>query len=274
MRAPAALSAALAGLLLASVASAQSSESGAAPEPGAVPAPAASAASASVASASVAPASVAPASVAPASVAPASVAPALATPALIVVPAEPDQPALEAIPNAKDTLGGHFVIGASLGAKWPSGSLESERRQSSYLGAGLGLNLDLGVGLGRNLVLGVWGEFDAHRGESSSCTACSGASSLAAGPFLRYHLVQGTRFDPWGQLAVGVRNTHTDPPASETSSNYFGPELLKLSLGGDWYPTSHVGIGPYVTFDMGTFASTVHSGLGTGLRLVLDLPGK
>ena len=251
MRTPAALSATLAWLFLAQVASAQTTAS-AAPEPGAAEAPA-------------------PVAVAPA---PAAPTPALADPKLVVVPAEPDQPPLEPIPNAHDTLGGHFVLGASLGAKWPFGSLEDGKKQSTHLGTGLGLNLDLGVGLGRSLVLGVWGEYDSHRAPSSSCTECSSGRSFAAGPFLRYHIVQGTRFDPWGQLAVGVRYTHTQPPTSDASANYFGPEILKLALGGDWYPTSNVGFGPYVTFDFGTFDSTVHSGFGTGLRLVLDFPGK
>jgi len=258
MRTPAALSATLAWLFLAQLASAQTPASAAPAEPSAAPAP------------EPAP-EAAPDSPAPA--ASAKPSKTLADPSLVPVPAEPDQPRLEPVPSARDTLGKHFVLGAGLGAKWPLGSLESGRKQSSYLGGtGLGLNLDLGYGVGRSIVLGVWGELDVHRSESSTCTACSSATSIAGGPFLRYHIVQGTRFDPWGQIAVGVRSTSTSPGGVDKS--YFGPEWLKLTLGGDWYPTSNFGFGPYVTMDVGTFESTGHTGFGTGLRLVLDLPGK
>ena len=237
MRTSAALCATLAWLFLAPLASAET-EDRSAPSPIAPPAPGAAAGNG------------------------ATMSPA--APPLVVVPTEADQPALEAIPSARDTLGGHFVLGASAGAKWAFGS------HSNALGAGLGLNLDLGYGLGRNLLLGAWGEFDSYSA-ASGCNACSG-KSFAGGPFLRYHLVQGTRFDPWGALAVGVRSTTVDIGSS--SASHVGPEYLKLTLGGDWYVTANVGIGPYVTFDLGSYGTSSHSGLGTGLRLVLDLPGK
>ena len=236
MRIPAALSACLAGLFLAPLAAAQSPDSAAPSTPaepaGSAPTPAA--------------------------------APGTPKPALDIVPAEPDVPALEPIPSAHDTLGGHFELGAGAGVKWPFGS------HSGALGAGLGLNLDLGYGISRNVVLGVWGEFDTYS-TVSGCGSCSGRS-FAGGPLVRYHIVQGTRFDPWGELAVGVRSTTVDVRGD--SKTHTGPDFLKLTLGGDWYPTSNVGFGPYVTFDIGTYGSSSHSGLGTGLRLVLDLPGK
>jgi hypothetical protein len=244
MRIPAALSASLAGLFLARLAAAQSPAS----------------------AASSAPAEPAPASAAPESSAPAApaVAPVAPKPALDIVPAEPDQPALEAIPSAHDTLSGHFQLGAGAGAKWPFGS------HSGTLATGLGLNLDLGFGISRNVLLGLWGEYDTYH-THSACGVCSG-SSFAGGPLVRYHVVQGTRFDPWGELAVGMRSTKIDVRGD--SKTHTGPDFLKLTLGGDWYPTSNFGIGPYVTFDIGTYGSSSHSGLGTGLRLVLDLPGK
>jgi hypothetical protein len=190
----------------------------------------------------------------------------------VVVPADNDQPVLEPIPNARDTLGGHFVLGASAGAKWQFGSLEQNRKLNDFLGTALSLKLDLGYGVSRNVVLGVWGEFDAHS-TPSDCRVCDGGKSIAGGPFIRYHLVQGTRFDPWGSFALGVRSTSVDTALG--NKDYFGVDILKLSLGGDWYPTSNVGFGPYVTFDWGTYGSSGgHTGLGTGLRLVVDLPGK
>ena len=196
----------------------------------------------------------------------------------MVVPAENDQPVLEPIPTAHDTLGGHFVVGAALGAKWQFGSLDTGKKLNDYLGTALALNVDVGYGLSRNVVLGVWGEFDNHAAPPDCpLRICTGGKSFAGGPFIRYHLVQGTRFDPWGSLAVGVRSTTVDTKLDTLlgSSDYFGVDILKLSLGGDWYPTSNFGIGPYVTFDWGTYGSSGgHTGVGTGLRLTLDLPGK
>ena len=162
------------------------------------------------------------------------------------------------------------MLGASLGARWPFGELEAGKRQQTYFGAALAANLDLGYGLSRNVVVGLWGEFDNHY-SPSGCGPCS-AKSLAGGPFIRYHMVQGTRFDPWAAFALGVRST--DVKTRTDTEHYFGVDFLRLTLGGDWYPTSNFGFGPYFTFDAGTYGSHVHTGISTGLRLVLDFPGK
>ena len=192
----------------------------------------------------------------------------------VVVPADNQQPPLEPIPSAHDTLGGHFVVGASVGAKWQYGSIDQGMKLNDYLGAALALNLDVGYGVSRNVVLGVWGNFDDHS-KPNGCPLdlCTGGKSFAGGPFIRYHLVQGTRFDPWGMFSLGVRSTTVDSKIG--SKDYFGVDILKLTVGGDWYPTSNVGFGPYFTFDWGTYGSDGgHTGISTGVRLVLDLPGK
>jgi hypothetical protein len=209
-------------------------------------------------------------------------APAAATPpapaapsAMVIVPGDSDQPILEPIPSARDLLGGHFVLGAAVGAKWPFGSFNDTQTQRSQLGPGLALNLDLGVGLSRSVVLGAWGEFDDYSAPPQ-CSVCSG-KSFAGGPFLRYHAVQGARFDPWAAFAIGLRQTNIDNGGS-LSEHYFGPELLRLTAGGDWYASSNFAFGPYVELNMGTYgkfaSGTLHTDLGTGLRLVLDFPGK
>ncbi len=229
----------------------------------------------------------APASAAPES-APSATTPGTATPPApgtiampdgpVLSPAEPDQPVLEPIPNARDLLAGHFELGAALGAKWPFGSFNSIETQRSVLGPALALNLDLGVGLSRSVVLGVWGEL----GEYSSppdCPACA-SKSFAGGPFLAYHVVQGTRFDPWGSLAVGVRQTNIDNTGSigHSSQHFLGAEFLRLTLGGNWYASSNVAIGPYFELDMGSDSSfsfyRLYTDIGTGLRFTLDFPGK
>ena len=276
MRTSVALRGALSLVFLAQFASAETPAS-ASPEPSAKPAPAAQPAPVSATPVSAAPptatATATASAAAPAPVPVPAPAPAPGTApdsGPVVVPAENAQPALEPIPSAHDTLGGHFVLGAALGPRWPFGDLEQGKDQQDYLGAALAVTVDVGYGLSRNVVIGAWGEFDNHYAPSA-CSECSG-KSFAGGPFVRYHLVQGTRFDPWGAFALGVRSTNVDRRIGD--DHYFGVDFLKLTLGGDWYPTSNVGIGPYFTFDAGTYGSNVHTGLGTGLRLVVDLPGK
>jgi len=197
----------------------------------------------------------------------------------VVSPADVKEPVLEPIPSAHDTLSGHFVLGAAAGAKWGFGSFDSVTKESSVTGTGLALNLDLGFGLSRNVVLGAWGEYDTFAAPSG-CSACS-VQSVAGGPFLRYHLVQGTRFDPWGALAVGLRGATVN--TGSATHHYAGVDWLRLTLGGDWYPWSNLAVGPYVEFDVGSYGkhpqsgtvdTTGHTGLGTGLRLTLDFPGK
>ncbi|HEX3776691.1 MAG TPA: hypothetical protein VHV51_19600 [Polyangiaceae bacterium] len=101
----------------------------------------------------------------------------------VVVPGD-SEPTFEPIPDAKDLLGGHFVLGAGLGAKWTFGALNGEQSQHSEIGRpGLALNLDLGAGITRSVALGVWGEFDDYSAPPE-CSICS-SKSFAGGPFLR-----------------------------------------------------------------------------------------
>src|SRR5690606_33238202 len=83
--------------------------------------------------------------------------------------------------------------------------------------------------------------------DGDRCARC-GASSFAGGPFLRYHLVQGTRFDPWASVAVALRHLSTDE-LGDTS----GLDWLRLELGADWYALSQIGFGPYAGLTLGTF---------------------
>ena len=163
MRTPVALCAALGLVFLAHLASAETPAS-ASPEPKAAPAPATPA---------PAPAAAPAPGATPGTPAPAEEA------SPVVVPAENEQPPLEPIPNAHDTLGGHFVLGAAVGPRWPFGDLSSTRNEQDYMGAALAVNLDLGYGLSRNVVIGAWGEFDNHYAPSG-CKQCS-AQSFAGG---------------------------------------------------------------------------------------------
>jgi len=209
-----------------------------------------------------------------------------------VVDDTPPSPPL--VPPAKDTLGGHLILGGSALVTSPFGELQTGY-SASDLGAGFGGMLDLGIGLSRVVSIGLWGEGLAYSG-SSACRywplsisnpardPCS-ATSFTVGPFVRYHLLQGMRLDPWILVGPGYRVLTQDTPAG--AKTYAGVEYLHAAIGGDYYLTSGLGIGPWVGLDGGVFAKRPTPRVGTervktawhtelvfGLRLVLDIPGK
>lgn len=194
-----------------------------------------------------------------------------------------DQPPL---PSATDTLGGHFVAAAGGGLVLPFGQLQSGLRQSRILGTGYALDLDLGFGISRTVAAGVWGEYGGY-GAGSHCADCT-ATALAFGAFVRYHLVQGVRFDPWVSAGIGYRMTTVETDTS--SFDYAGVDLLRLRFGGDWYAFKNFGFGPFMQLDTGLYGSrpedvaalgnvdTDESALNfaftLGARITLDAPGK
>src|SRR5262249_15156270 len=103
---------------------------------------------------------------------------------------------------------------------------------------------------------------------------------FAIGPFIRYHLVQGVRFDPWMASGLGYRTTTAR--YQHTSHDYSGFEWLRLQIGGDLYPWSAGGIGAVSEVDIGVcgnrpserVGSAVHWMFLTGARITLDFPGK
>ncbi len=184
------------------------------------------------------------------------------------------------VPPALDTLGGHFSLAGSAGVAVPFGDLQQGAAQSRAMGAGWGFGAELGYGVSRSVVVGVWGQ-GLKLGGGSSCKDCS-TTSFAGGPFVRYHLVQGTRFDPWMSAGLGFRTTRITGGAGGDLS-YSGLEWLRLRVGGDWYAFSNFGFGPFFELDAGHYFSrpsqasgsaSTHLAFTTGLRLIVDLPGK
>jgi hypothetical protein len=195
-----------------------------------------------------------------------------------------DDPLPPLVRPASDTLGGHFVLGANIGFVAPWGDLD-DGTSASDLATGTGFGLDLGYGLSRSVVVGLWGQYATHP-KSVDCgtdpdrdAGCT-ASTYAVGPFVRYHIVQGTRFDPWMLAGLGYRGMSVK--SASGTGNYAGVEWLRLALGGDYYPFGSFGFVPIVELDVGVFGSRpdesrssgAHFSLVTGLRLILDVPGK
>jgi hypothetical protein len=197
---------------------------------------------------------------------------------------EEEEPPPEAIPPATDTLGGHFVLGVSVGLDVPVLSLDSGLDQTDSFDAGWTVAADAGLGISRTTVLALSGSFSALS-DDADCAGCTGRS-LSVGPLLRYHLVQGLRFDPWLAVGVAFRQTSIDD-----GPTYVGIDWLDLRLGGDWYASGNLGFGPWIglavgntvdrttdgasaAFGTGTFHGSTYGHLKLGLRVVFDAPGK
>jgi hypothetical protein len=194
-------------------------------------------------------------------------------------PEDDEGPPEPLIPPAPNSIGGHFMASAS--ALWaiPFASLDSETDQSDFISAGPGFQLELALGVSRSVAVGGWGQMLMLDG-SDDCSDCS-ARSFAGGLFVRYHLVQGQRFDPWMSAGLGYRSTTIDLGTDDVQ--YGGVEWLRVQVGGDWYAFPNVGFGPYMELDMGRYSSRSpgdfessanHWHFIVGARVSLDVPGK
>ena len=181
----------------------------------------------------------------------------------------------EAITPARDTVGGPMSIGVDAALLVPFGNVGNAVPQSRTMGPGLSLGGDLGYGISRTVMFGAYVDVGLPSTEAQS----SGQSitTIAVGPMIRYHLVQGLAFDPWVSGGLGFRHT------SVGSTSLTGVDWCRLAIGGDWYPASNFGFGPFVALSLGTFFSESPGTLGQkalnahfllGGRIVFDGPGK
>lgn len=208
---------------------------------------------------------------------------------------EDKEPVAPLIPNASDKLGGHLLAGASGGFVAPFGHLE-EGAAAGKLGNAFGASLDLGFGLSRTVAAGAWGQYATFAGDN--CIPSAGgsanddctASSFAVGPYVRYHLVQGVRFDPWIMLGVGYRRFSVDSGLLSNPTyrmrgdkqTFAGIDFVHVVLGGDFFLFRAFGFGPYLELNAGTLTEhpdpgrdgSVYGTFSAGIRLALDLPGR
>ena len=191
---------------------------------------------------------------------------------------EYEEPELPMTPPAADSLGGHFVLTPAAGYSIPFGRIGSNWDKQNQLGAGWSFSLEAGLGVSRQVVIGAFGEFDVWS-EGSSCNGCD-AAGFAVGPFVRFHLVQGLRFDPWLGFGVGYERLTLDD--GDTQRTLAGLQWARFGVGGDWYPSRNFGVGPYLGLSSGGYfdrpdeagAIRTHWAFSIGARLTLDVPGK
>lgn len=180
---------------------------------------------------------------------------------------------------ASDSRSGHIQVALGGALTLPFGQLAQDVSAFSRSGFGFTPSLDVAYGVSRYVAVGAYGSLSLHGG-TNDCEGCS-SSGLQAGAFVRYHLVQGLRFDPWISYGIGFRSLSVSP-ASGNSQNYSGLEWLRLQFGGDWYALPQLGFGPYLEFAAASFFQTpdeqkaggVSLRAQVGLRVLFDWPGK
>lgn len=192
-------------------------------------------------------------------------------------------------PRAKDLLTGHLMVTASAGPTWSLGRLGSHVTAGDTFGTGLGAQADAGLGVSRTVVVGAWGSF-ARYADGNDCDrpatgeaatkACDG-QAIAVGPFVRYQLLQGLRFDPWVTAGAAYRRLSLQD-VNGAKQTFNGMSWLRLELGGDYYVWSGFGFGPYAGLALSSYwdrpsgagEARVSTELNFGLRLLLDVPGR
>lgn len=190
------------------------------------------------------------------------------------------EPKTPLVPRAPDLLGSHVLVGAAVGPTWSLGKLGTETAAVRGLGTGLGFRADAGFGLSRSVAVGIWGGFSTFA-DGDRCGSYCGGKGFAVGPFVRYHLSQGLRFDPWLTLGAGFHQVAFED-ATGARQRFSGIEWLHLELGADYYMFSGVGVGPYGALGLSTYTKRtggngeagVNTDLSVGLRFLFDLPGR
>jgi hypothetical protein len=181
------------------------------------------------------------------------------------------------VPPASDLLAWHPLLGVGGKLAVPFGKLDSDRSFGDQAGLGYGVAGDLGLGLSRSVELGVWADYVSYDSDED-CPGCE-ITSFGVGPFLRYHLVQGVRFDPFLTIGGGHRAVTIASGGQEQTES--GLAWLKLGLGGNWYALSQIAFGPYLELELSTLTDTpagsdpsVFAHFSTGLRLHFDVRGR
>lgn len=176
-----------------------------------------------------------------------------------------------------DTVSHHFFAVGGVGYASPAGSVDSQTPLRSRVSAGPAFVLGIGYGVSRNIDIELNGAYTAYV-NTTECPDCSAKMYDAIGA-IRYHLVQGVRFDPW--LCTGVGVSIVELKELRDSREYAGLRWFDLSIGGDWYATRNFGFGPFLGIALSTYlnhptggTSSVSAKLALGINLSFDTTGK
>jgi|GEM_PF-1963504 len=188
------------------------------------------------------------------------------------------EPTPRLVPGApdSDSLTGHFLPHAGLGYLIGFGQIDNATDRSNTLAPGMSLGFGLGYGVSRSVELGIDGAFASLSG-GDACPSCTG-KLIEGRLYVGYHLVQGTRFDPWVRFGAGLSSLRLEN-ASQTT-DYTGLSIANVTFGGDWFASKYVGFGPFLSFGLNTYfekppgrTATLSESLTIGARILFDIAG-
>ncbi len=168
-----------------------------------------------------------------------------------------------------DLRTGHWTLSVGGSVATPTAELVPSLPELGSLSIGGGGRLRLGWGLNRHLSLDISGGYTYLRADPS-CEPCR-AALIDVGAGLSYHVSQGFAMDPWISYGVGYRRIEL--ALSSEDRTFHGIDIARVALGGDYYPTPAIGVGPFLSADIGMRddENTVFYGVfQAGLRLSFD----
>ena len=197
-------------------------------------------------------------------------------PEFVPEPKEPDSHLVVAGP-VQDTISHRLLLSAGTGYTSAFGYLDSRTSLSNRLSGGAELFLNVGYGVTRYVEIELDASY-AFLGSASECQSCSGKVYEAVGA-IRYHLVQGVRFDPWVRTGLGLSAFQLKE--NQQTSNFLGLHWLELSIGGDWYFGHNFGFGPLLAMSLASYFDhpagsnpSVAASWLAGINLTFDSAGK
>ena len=178
---------------------------------------------------------------------------------------------------ADDTISHRLLLSAGTGYTGMVGQLDSRTSLANRLAGGINVFLDVGYGVTRNVEIELNTSY-ASLGNAVECPSCTGKAYEAVAA-LRYHLVQGVRFDPWVRTGIGLSAFKLSE--NQTSATYLGLHWLELTLGGDWYFSRNFGIGPLLSMSFASYFDhpadskvSIAAKWLAGVNLAFDSTGK
>lgn len=193
-------------------------------------------------------------------------------------PENEDEPSPDLVPFRRDAVGGHFQAGLTGLLAFPFGSSAKDVGTRTRAGWGGGAALDLAYGVDRFVALGAYAEMN-WLGDSAKCVDCSG-TVLGSGAFVRYHVSQGLRIDPWVSYGVGFLGFGGEDQGDV--STYSGVEWMRLQVGASWYLAPSLLVGPVLALtaahmverpDLEEVGGPLMRAT-LGLRIAFDTPGR
>jgi hypothetical protein len=179
-------------------------------------------------------------------------------------PAEPAAPS----PHS----GFQMALRTGLGLPFGNTSGAPDDGYSRLVSTQVPLMLDIGGKLNPHVFLGAYlglGFGGAGSGLESECKLASATcvhASFRVGAQVQYNVAPAAKVNPWVGYGIGIESSGAGAQTStrETTAAVAGFELARLMAGVDFRMASGIGVGPFMDFTLGRYATaTVNDGSST-----------